>query len=144
MEKRWVVPHTGKHGPCGTESLSVQVRNGPASRKLPLAHSRNSTFLGVGVSAAPSLAGVRRMPATATAGGGFPASTSCPNETPTCRETGTKFSVIEKTGRRLPGILIIIGVGERENTDKSVPQLFKSCFPPSDLFRASFPAVWSS
>lgn len=34
--------------------------------------------------------------------------------------------------------------GKRENTDKSVPQLFKSCFPPSDLFRASFPAVWSS
>lgn len=115
VEKRWVAPHTGKHGPCGTESLSVQVRNGPASRKLPLAHSRNSTFLGVGVSAAPSLAGVRRMPATATAGGGFPTSTSCPNETPTCPETGSKFSEIEKTGRRLPGILIIVGVGDKEN-----------------------------
>lgn len=90
VEKRWAAPRTGKRGPCGTEFLSVPARNGPASRKLPMAHNRNPTFRGVGVSAAPSLAGVRRTPraATAAAGGGFPASTSCPNETTTCRQTG--------------------------------------------------------
>lgn len=90
MGKRWVARHTEKLAPCGTGSLSVQVRNGPLSRKLPQAHNRNPTFPGVGVSAAPSLAGVRRTPEAPTAAGGSRSSTSRSSETPTGRQTGVK------------------------------------------------------
>jgi len=83
--KRWVAPHAEKREPSGTESRWVPVHNGPVSRKLPQAHSQNPTFPGVGVSAAPFLAGVRRTPKAATAAAaGFRFSTSCPNEAQTC------------------------------------------------------------
>ncbi len=81
--KRWVARHTETRAPCGTGSLSVPVRNGPVSRKLPQAHNRNPTFPAVGVSAAPSLAGVRRTPEAPTATRGPRSSTSCFSETAT-------------------------------------------------------------
>lgn len=78
--KRWVARHTENLAPCGTGSLSVPVRNRPVSRKLPQADNRNPTFPAVGVSVAPSLAGVRQTPKAPTAAGESRSSTSCVNE----------------------------------------------------------------
>lgn len=64
---RWVARYVESLAPVGTGSLLVQVHNGPLSHKLPQAHSRSPTFPGVGVSASPYLAGVRRTPRAATA-----------------------------------------------------------------------------
>lgn len=57
---RWVARYVENLAPVGTGSLLVQVHNGPLFHKLLRAHSRSPTFPGVGASAAPCLAGVRR------------------------------------------------------------------------------------
>lgn len=57
---RWVARCVENLAPVGTGSRLVRVHNGPLFHKLLQAHSRSPTFPGVGASAAPCLAGVRR------------------------------------------------------------------------------------
>lgn len=89
---RWAARRTETRAPCGTGSLSVPVRSGPESRKLPQAHNRNPTFPEEGVSAAPSRAGVLRTPNGPRPAGGSRSSTSRLDETPTVRLTGLNGS----------------------------------------------------
>lgn len=146
--RRWVARCVENLAPVGTGSLLVQVHNGPLFHKLLQAHSRSPTFPGVGASAAPCLAGVRRTQKAPTAAARRRRSTS---RSLTGRPTGVE----EINQRRLwRGILLheCVKGNRRERgkmkCKKSVlvggPQLFKSCRRRRVSFRAWFSAVGGS
>lgn len=102
---RWVARCVENLAPVGTGCLLARVHNGPLFHKLLQAHSRSPTFPGVGVSAAPYLAGVRRTQKAATAAARRRRSTSRLED-----DLGSKRS----TRRRRGGILLHYCVkGER-------------------------------
>ena len=119
MGTRWAARRTETRAPCGTGSLSVPVRSGPESRKLPQAHNRNPTFPEEGVSAAPSRAGVLRTPNGPRPAGGSRSSTSRLGETPTVRLTGLNGSAERgaSAGVGLDVICLSAGGGVREDGD---------------------------
>lgn len=141
---RWVARCGENLAPVGTGSLLARVHNGPLFHKLLQAHSRSPTFPGVGVSAAPYLAGVRQTQKAATAAARRRRSTSRLDD-----ELGSKRST------RMPwgGILLHYCVkGDRKERGKfkckkcpgRSTAALKSCRPRRASVRAWFSAVWGS